>query len=170
MLCKKAFAVTIIVLLVYNTFSVPLFAQQNLYRFEKIDVRNGLSGNQINSILKDEKGFIWFGTVSGLNRYDGYSFKTYRHRIGDSTSINDDYISQITKGPNHMLWVLTRNGWNIFDTRTEKFTAHLQPFLKTIGIPTDNFTWIVADPQNNFWFVLPGTGLCKYIPSGIRRL
>src|SRR5674476_134138 len=52
----------------------------------------------------------------------GEIFKIFKHKIGDTTSINDDYISQIIQGPRHTLWVLTRNGWNIFDPRTEKFT------------------------------------------------
>jgi ligand-binding sensor domain-containing protein len=52
-----------------------LHAQNNSYQFSHLDITNGLSDNQVNCIYKDEKGFMWFGTTSGLNRYDGISLK-----------------------------------------------------------------------------------------------
>ena len=58
---------------------------------------------------------MWFGTMSGLNRYDGYKFRIFRHDLRDSTSLIDDYISRIMEGPDGKLWVETRNGLNIFD-------------------------------------------------------
>src|SRR5450759_4468191 len=99
LILKRGEIFKMVALLVCFTFSSLLFAQQDLYQFDAIDVRNGLSSNQVNSIIKDGKGFIWFGTMSGLNRYDGYNFKIFKHKIGDTTSINDDYISQIIQGP-----------------------------------------------------------------------
>jgi len=151
-----------IVLLISITSGTIAFAQPNIYQFDAIDTRNGLSNNQINTIFKDEKGFMWFGTMAGLNRYDGYNFKIFRHKIGDSTSINDDYITQIMPGPSHTLWIYTPNGWNIFDPHTEKFTSHLQKYLNAIGLPDDNFTRVVPDKKNNYWFVYPDAGLYKY--------
>ncbi len=165
LILKRGEIFKMVALLVCFTFSSLLFAQQDLYQFDAIDVRNGLSSNQVNSIIKDGKGFIWFGTMSGLNRYDGYNFKIFKHKIGDTTSINDDYISQIIQGPRHTLWVLTRNGWNIFDPRTEKFTTHLQSFLNTLDIPDETFTSVVQDDQKNYWFVYPGKGLYKFNSS-----
>jgi len=76
-----------------------LFAQQSMYQFAHLDFTQGLSHNQITCIYKDRKGFMWFGTMSGLNRYDGYVFKTFHHTEKDTTSINDDYIAGITEGP-----------------------------------------------------------------------
>src|SRR5579875_606054 len=99
-----------------------LFAQNQQYNFLRIDIRQGLSHNQVNTILKDEQGFLWFGTMSGLNRYDGYKLKVFKHNIHDTSSLSDDYIAQIVQGPDHKLWINTRNGWNIYDPQTEKFT------------------------------------------------
>lgn len=145
------------VLLLVSILCSPLILPAQ--SFDAIDSRNGLSNNQVNTIAKDEKGFVWFGTMSGLNRYDGYSFKVFKHKAGDSTTINDDFISQIVPGPHHALWVQTPNGWNVFDPRTEKFTTRLQDHL---NIKEENFTAIVPDGRGHFWFVLPGTGLYKY--------
>src|SRR5205085_562519 len=122
----------------------------------------GLSSNQINSIVKDEKGFLWFGTMSGLNRYDGYNFKIFRHKIGDSTTLNDDYVSNVVQGPGNALLVLTPNGWNVFNSKTEKFSANLQALTEVIGTADEAFTNIVQDKQKNFWLVYPGKGLYKY--------
>ena len=55
--------------------SLSLFAQSERFSFSKLDTYTGLSNNQVNTILKDADGFLWIGTMSGLNRYDGYSFK-----------------------------------------------------------------------------------------------
>ena len=106
-------------------------AQQNTFQFDAIDSRMGLSNNQVNTVFKDEKGFVWFGTMAGLNRYDGYSFKIFRHKAGDSTSINDDYVSHVMQGPNRKLWVYTPSGWNIFDPLSEKFTTNIGSIIDT---------------------------------------
>lgn len=52
-----------------------------------LDITSGLSNNSVITIHQDKNEFMWFGTYDGLNRYDGYSFKTYRNRIGDTTSM-----------------------------------------------------------------------------------
>jgi ligand-binding sensor domain-containing protein len=75
------------------------FAQNSQYQFSRLNISNGLSHNQVTCILKDTKGFMWFGTASGLNRYDGYSFKVFKHDLNNKNSINDDYIKTFVKGP-----------------------------------------------------------------------
>ena len=144
------------------TFSALVFAQSNPYLFESIDMKHGLSGNQVNSIFKDEKGFMWFGTVSGLNRYDGYNFKVFKHKTADTTSISDDFVTLVTAGPHHTLIVLARNGWNIFDPRTEKFTKDIEP---TLHVSKDRLSGITKDKNNNFWYVKEGSGIVRYNPS-----
>src|SRR5215831_20928478 len=98
-----------------------LHAQTGQYQFSHLDISDGLSHNQVNCILKDNKGFMWFGTMSGLDRFDGYNFKVFRHRQNDSASLTDDYISGMMEGPEGKLWVENSNGKNIYDPVTEKF-------------------------------------------------
>ena len=74
-------------------FSSALFPQSRGLRFKNIDIEQGLSNNMIKDILQDSKGFMWFATWDGLNRYDGYTFKVYKHKDGDTTSLPINKIS-----------------------------------------------------------------------------
>src|SRR5712691_9332715 len=76
-----------------------LFAQPNEYLFSHLDFTNGLSNNHVTCMYKDGKGFMWFGTLSGLNRYDGYQFKLFKRDARDLHAITDNYIEQIFEGP-----------------------------------------------------------------------
>src|SRR5687768_16754425 len=86
--------------------SLSLFAQSEHYNFSKLDTYTGLSNNQVNAIFKDSDGFLWFGTMSGLDRYDGYSFKIYRNNPNDSSSLFDNYILSLYGLPNEKMWVV----------------------------------------------------------------
>ena len=97
-----------------------LSAQNSLFQFSRIDIASGLSNNGVNCIFKDSKGFLWFGTMSGLNRFDGYTFKIFRNDINDSSSISDNSVLKILEGPDNKLWVYFRVGFNIYDPVTEK--------------------------------------------------
>ncbi|MEJ5056489.1 two-component regulator propeller domain-containing protein [Sphingobacterium sp. MYb382] len=138
-----------------------LLAQPVSYRFNEIGLNKGLSSSRITAIAKGPQGFLWFGTASGLNRYDGYGFKVFLHKEGDSTTINDNFIDQILTGPMHSLWVYTPKGWNKFDTRTEKFSSRPKAFLQSIGMPHEWFKTMVDDGKGNYWFLYK-EGLYKY--------
>ncbi len=94
---------------------------QSQFRFENFSIKNGLSQNTVNSILKDIEGFYWFGTQDGLNKYDGYSVKVFRHERSDSNSISDNFILNIIEDNHGNLWIGTRNGLNFFEKKTERF-------------------------------------------------
>lgn len=113
-------------------------------------------------MLKDSKGFMWFGTLSGLNKYDGYKFKVYKHIEGDTTSLNDDFIVTIAEGPDNKLWIETRNGYNIYDPATERFSHDIGRYLKSINIPGKGITAVKKDKAGNFWFLNANSGIYKY--------
>lgn len=142
--------------------SINVTGQQNQYSFTRLDITNGISHNQVNSIVKDSKGFIWLGTIAGLNRFDGYGFKIFRHDLRDSTSLGDDGVSQIFEGPDAKLWINARNGFTIFDPVTEKFDRNPQKFLSLLGIAGATINNIVKDSKNNYWFIHPTDGIYKY--------
>src|SRR3982750_747756 len=87
--------------------TLPVFAQSEHYNFYKLDNYTGLSHNQVNAILKDQDGFLWFGTMSGLNRYDGYSYRVFRKNYNDSSSLLDNSIQALYELPGGKMWVLT---------------------------------------------------------------
>jgi ligand-binding sensor domain-containing protein len=108
--------------------TAQISAQNNQFQFSHLDINSGLSHNQVNSIFKDKMGFMWFGTASGLNKYDGYKFKVFKHSVSDTTSLDDDYIINTSEGPGKKLWVQTRNGFNIYDPATERFSHDVRGY------------------------------------------
>jgi signal transduction histidine kinase/ligand-binding sensor domain-containing protein/AraC-like DNA-binding protein len=142
-----------------------LSAQNNQFQFSHLDINNGLSHNEVTCMLKDSRGFMWFGTLSGLNRYDGYKFKIFKHSVSDTTTLDDDYIVSISEGPENKLWIETRNGFNIYDPATEKFDHNTNAYLKSISIPDRFITAIKKDRSGNFWFLHLTQGIYKYNPQ-----
>jgi signal transduction histidine kinase/ligand-binding sensor domain-containing protein/CheY-like chemotaxis protein/AraC-like DNA-binding protein len=142
-------------------------AQNNQYQFSRLDIASGLSNNQVNCIYKDSRGFMWFGTSSGLNRYDGYKFKIFKSDSQDTTTLSDDFIRDIFEGPDHKLWIRTKNGYNynIYDPLTEHFNRSPQSYLKSIGLPDALITSIKKDEHGNFWFLYANMGIYLYNPT-----
>jgi len=97
------------------------YSQNNSIVFSHFDINNGISDNWIKCIFKDPKGFIWFGTNSGLNRFDGYNFEIFQHELSDSTSIADNDINVITADKDGNLWIGTGGGVSVLNCETFKF-------------------------------------------------
>ncbi|MCJ8267817.1 MAG: hypothetical protein MJK04_00265 [Psychrosphaera sp.] len=90
--------------------------------FERLSIEDGLSQNTVFSILQDSQGYIWFGTADGLNRYDGYTFKVFRHNPQDVGTISNNFITSLYKDSKGRLWVGTwGGGLNRFDADTQRF-------------------------------------------------
>jgi two-component system sensor histidine kinase ChiS len=115
--------------LLSNLIAFPSFAQ-SLYtkdfvlkpetKFEHLTMADGLSSSIVNSIVQDQKGFMWFGTENGLNRYDGYNFTVFKHNVLDTNSLSDNTIRALAKDEKGNLWIGTLNGLNLFDPVREK--------------------------------------------------
>ncbi|GAA4813975.1 two-component regulator propeller domain-containing protein [Litoribaculum gwangyangense] len=86
----------------------PLFAQE-LY-FKNLTVEDGLSQDDVNSIVQDSYGFIWIGTYDGLNRLDGRNLETFRRETGNPASLPDNRISALIEDQNKRLWIGTEAG------------------------------------------------------------
>src|SRR3954467_6673476 len=100
----------------------PAAAQERV-AFRHLTIADGLSQNAVSAIVQDRRGFMWFGTKDGLNRYDGYQFVVFRHNPFDSTSISDSEISIVFEDSHGRLWVGTRGGGlNRFDRTHERFS------------------------------------------------
>ncbi len=92
--------------------------------FTALGIDDGLSQGMVTSIAQDKYGFMWFATKDGLDRYDGYTFTTFRHDPQDSTTIAENAVNWIHVDRAQRMWVVTNGGVDLFDPATERF-AHV---------------------------------------------
>lgn len=94
-------------------------------QFSQISTINGLSQNTVRSIIEDKKGFIWAGTLDGLNRYDGYHILSYKPILGSTNSLIDYQIRDVFQDKDGYLWVKTyKNEFCCYDPVTDSFTSY----------------------------------------------
>jgi signal transduction histidine kinase/ligand-binding sensor domain-containing protein len=93
-------------------------------RFTRISTADGLSQTRVSQIVQDDRGFIWFGTQYGLDRYDGYEFKVFVHEAGRVNSLAGAFIYSLFKDRSGMLWIGCNRFLDRFDPRTETFTHY----------------------------------------------
>ena len=132
-------------------------------KFRRLDARDGLSNSQINYMFQDSRGFIWIGTSYGLNRYDGYRFRTYYSDPSDSTTLRNNYVDQIWEDGDGKLWLKQGMNYSVFDPVTEKVTRNPTTILSKWGIKggIDRF---YIDSQKRFWVKTYDEGLYCYNP------
>ncbi|MDJ0839933.1 MAG: ATP-binding protein [Acidobacteriota bacterium] len=104
--------------LFFTVGSHPAFAQ---YRLSSIDWKQGLSESHVFSIIQDRMGFMWFATRDGLNRWDGYEMRVFRHDREKPDSLANSYIYTIYEDDEGVLWVGTRGGLHRYNHKTQGF-------------------------------------------------
>ncbi|MBK7499615.1 MAG: hypothetical protein IPI19_11040 [Ignavibacteriales bacterium] len=119
--------------------SIKTLAQD--YVVKQIKIEDGLSQSTIFASLQDSKGYMWFATRSGLNRYDGYKFLVYFNDPKDSTSLSDDGTNSLFESKDGSLWIGTIYGnINRFNRKTETFTyKNISSLIKSIPDQADDF-------------------------------
>ena len=155
---------------IYRLFLIPKFlllalviaisnigAQSIL--FKNLSVKDGLSNNDINCVLQDKNGFIWFGTEDGLNRFDGYNFKVYRSNPDIPNSISSNSIWSLFEDDEGFLWVGTKAGeLNKYDPYLDKFTNWS---IDSKNIKENSITSIYKNSKNEIWIGTYRNGLYK---------
>lgn len=144
-------------------FCCRLNAQQATYMFKRLGVNDGLSNNQINAVYKDSRGNMWFGTASGLNRFDGFNFKVFVNRLDDPTSLVDSYIEEIQELEDGSLLLRTPSGYTRMLRNTQTFESVLQ-LQKRWHLPAEP-DLVKIDSYKNVWSYLEGKGVYLYRPS-----
>ncbi|HYO21346.1 MAG TPA: two-component regulator propeller domain-containing protein [Flavisolibacter sp.] len=137
-------------------------AQPPKLSFKHISSEQGLSNSTIEVIFQDSRGFIWFGTRDGLNRYDGNQNTVYRYQNGDTNSISDNYIKTITEDKEGSIWIGTLNGLNRYDKKKNSFTRFSH---RPGGLAHNHITSLLTDKQGQLWIATYGGGITIYQPK-----
>ena len=121
------------------------FARAQELRFRQITPDQGLSSSYVQAIFQDARGFLWFGTDKGLDRYDGYAIHSYRPHRGDAHSIADGGIYVVRADAGDTMWVGTNAGLSRYDAATDAFTNF------AIGQPAHPARSIADDGRGGLW-------------------
>ncbi|MCO7224393.1 response regulator [Pleionea sp. CnH1-48] len=131
--------------------------------FSRLTTKDGLSSDNFQTskrvILQDRDGFLWFGSQNGLNRYDGYQFKTYYHDPSDANSISSSYIQALWQDSEGIIWIGTIQGLNRFDPQTEQFS--LIELQDSTGDNELSINSVTGDNKNTLWVGATG-GLIEF--------
>jgi ligand-binding sensor domain-containing protein/two-component sensor histidine kinase len=170
---KRLFAVLILI------FTPVGITYADDYTFKQLTETDGLSQSTVFAMMQDTQGYLWFGTIEGLNRYDGYEFRVYVNNPVDSTSISDDFISTIFEDNENNIWAGTVNGYfNKFDRKTETFKQYnVNDYFEMLEKPGKEYyeyplafsrshnysiTSIIEDGENFLWIGTWGNGLLRF--------
>lgn len=152
----KNIAQQILRLLIYMVLLTPIMLlAQPICQIQHFSIYNGLVQRTVSDIVQDSKGFIWFSTWNGLNRYDGYTFKNYKAYPGDGCTLTSNRILRIVPDQQNNIWCQTYDARvYLFDSHQEKFIDILQPFeqksgetyiVRKIYALSKGVSWIVCD-------------------------
>ena len=135
---------------------ITVFGQVNIIedpylKFDHLDVKSGLSNNNVRQIIQDKEGYIWIATLNGLNRFDGFACETFIHSPDDSTSVSSSLISCLDLDLEGNLWVGTQHGLNRFDYSHQTF-INFKNSGDSIFLKNDDFIRaLYADSNQVLW-------------------
>ena len=131
------------------------------YLFKTLDARDGLTNSQINCIMKDSRGYVWFGTPAGLYRFDGYVFKNFQSDSQDGSSLPNSYINSVQETLDGNLLVETAAGYCVYHPQTESFERDMKQVFARMGIETIP-SIVYVDRHKNLWGAIPNKGVVCY--------
>jgi serine phosphatase RsbU (regulator of sigma subunit)/ligand-binding sensor domain-containing protein len=147
-------------------FCHTLFASVENTKFEQITIQEGLSQSSVRSIIQDKKGFMWFGTVDGLNKYDGYSLKIFRPDPTNTNSISSPFLRDVIEDGRGFIWVATNgNGLNRYNPRTGRFKRFNHDPADDASLSHDYVWALYESSRGDIWVGTDGGGLNRYDPQ-----
>ena len=143
--------------------TLPLNAQGYSYRFSHLSMEEGLSSNSVFCMVQDRYGFMWFGTFSGLSRYDGRSITVYRPEPENPHSLSASVIFSLWEDSFGDLWIGTDGGGlNRFDRETEEFHTYRHDPKDSRSVASDQVFALLEDRMGWLWVGTGGSGLDRY--------
>ncbi len=159
--CRRSVLVLLAAFLLAALVAPPALeaGHEGPLRFRRLSTGEGLSDATVEAIVQDRLGFMWFGTADGLNRYDGYGFRTYSHVDGDPSSLSGSYIWDLFVDSRGALWVGTDDGLNRYVAETDSFVGYTMELPAAAGVPTvPGVHELFEDSRSRFW-IGSGAGL-----------
>ncbi len=146
-----------------NPLAPPLPVDREL-RFEHITTEDGLSEGRVWSITQDHRGFMWFTTYDGLNRYDGYEFKVYKQKHNDPNSPGGIAFWVVSEDRQGMIWAGSHTGGGLsrFDPTTEQWTRFQHDPDDPHSLSSNNVYAIFEDSSGVLWIGTEGGGLNRF--------
>ncbi len=128
--------------------------------FQRLSLDDGLSQATVYSILQDARGFMWFGTLEGLNRYDGSTFLVFTHDGGRPDSLSHDWVASLLEDRAGVLWVGTNGGGlNRYDEATGSFHHYRHDPADPSSLSSDRIRTLLEDSAGRLWVGTDGGGL-----------
>lgn len=159
----KIYRLKVLAVLFFILFSTHCYSQNEEIKFQRLTVENGLSHNNVYSIIQDKEGYMWFGTQDGLNRYDGYKFSVFRHNPNDSNSISTSNFGKIYQDEEGIFWFGTYGGGlDKYDPKTNLFTNYANEPNNSSSISMNNILFLHEDVNGYLWIGTSGGGLNKF--------
>lgn len=139
------------VLTVAYCFTALASSGNGKLHFNNLSTGQGLSNKMVLCTVQDTTGFMWFGTAEGLNRYDGYEFRVFRHIPADTSSVSSSWINCLHITRSGELWVGTEKGLNIYDPVRERFVRYAAPNGKQNALSNKRIRCIYEDSAGTMW-------------------
>ncbi len=158
---RRFFAFLFIILMT----GIILFPATKTVQFSHISIEHGLSQTCVACIYQDKIGFMWFGTLDGLNRYDGRNIKIYQTNPNDPNSLSDNTVWAICGDKSGDLWIGTGNGLNKFDSVNEKFIRFKNKPGDPNSLSGNDIRSLYVDKSGKTWIGTYLNELNKYDPG-----
>lgn len=128
---------------------LTLYAEKTnyLYSFNS-DLNEGISQLSVMTIYQDSRGYLWFATKNGLNRFNGKEYKIYHREDGNEQSLSNNSVTSITEDQEGYLWVGTNNGLNRIDLNTNEIKRYN---LETNGLVANSISTVYTDRSGCLW-------------------
>lgn len=154
--------ILVLILLFTNIFSQTVIHQDPYLKFDHLTKKDGLSNNFVLDIYQDKHGFVWIGTLDGLNRYNAYDFEIFRNNPNDSLSISGNLITSITEDIYGNLWIGTKNGLNKYDYEKSGFQKFIHDDNNENTLSDDYIRALYADKKGILWIETSDGTLHRY--------
>lgn len=134
-------------------------------RVERVSLEEGISHNMVLSVMQDSRGFMWFGTMFGLIKYDGLRYTVYRHNPSDSTTLTNDDIITMFEDKRGNLWAgAFGGGLNKFNRSKGEFVRYEVDFFGLDSLWNGKIWALEQDADSNIWIATDGAGIIKMDP------